>query len=83
MFGGPGEIRTHDLFHAMEARSQPRHRPRLALVLLGFALLSFSACLARGRRLHTAPQSPVLVALPETSHAAATTSPLRKFILVT
>jgi hypothetical protein len=25
-FGGPGEIRTHDLFHAMEARSQLRHR---------------------------------------------------------
>ncbi len=25
--GGPGEIRTHDLFHAMEARSQLRHRP--------------------------------------------------------
>jgi hypothetical protein len=28
-FGGPGEIRTHDLFHAMEARSQLRHRPTL------------------------------------------------------
>src|SRR3954471_24105725 len=28
-FGGPGEIRTHDLFHAMEARSQLRHRPIL------------------------------------------------------
>src|SRR6266496_4193412 len=27
--GGPGEIRTHDLFHAMEARSQLRHRPTL------------------------------------------------------
>ena len=27
MFGGPGEIRTLDLFHAMEARSQLRHRP--------------------------------------------------------
>jgi hypothetical protein len=27
IFGGPGEIRTHDLFHAMEARSQLRHRP--------------------------------------------------------
>jgi hypothetical protein len=26
-FGGPGEIRTLDLFHAMEARSQLRHRP--------------------------------------------------------
>jgi hypothetical protein len=28
-FGGPGEIRTHDLFHAMEARSQLRHRPTM------------------------------------------------------
>ena len=28
-FGGPGEIRTHDLFHAMEARSQLRHRPTI------------------------------------------------------
>jgi hypothetical protein len=28
-FGGPGEIRTHDLFHAMEARSQLRHRPKI------------------------------------------------------
>src|SRR5512138_3649775 len=29
--GGPGEIRTHDLFHAMEARSQLRHRPTFEL----------------------------------------------------
>jgi hypothetical protein len=28
-FGGPGEVRTPDLFHAMEARSQLRHRPNL------------------------------------------------------
>ena len=26
-FGGPEGIRTLDLFHAMEARSQLRHRP--------------------------------------------------------
>src|SRR5215469_9028353 len=26
-FGGPGRDRTDDLFHAMEARSQLRHRP--------------------------------------------------------
>jgi hypothetical protein len=31
-FGGPGEIRTHDLFHAMEARSQLRHRPSGVLI---------------------------------------------------
>ena len=27
-FGGPGRVRTVDLFHAMEARSQLRHRPK-------------------------------------------------------
>jgi hypothetical protein len=26
-YGGPGRDRTDDLFHAMEARSQLRHRP--------------------------------------------------------
>jgi hypothetical protein len=30
--GGPGEIRTHDLFHAMEARSQLRHRPTVEVL---------------------------------------------------
>ena len=29
IFGGPGRDRTDDLFHAMEARSQLRHRPTL------------------------------------------------------
>jgi hypothetical protein len=28
-FGGPGRDRTDDLFHAMEARSQLRHRPTI------------------------------------------------------
>jgi hypothetical protein len=28
-FGGPGRDRTGDLFHAMEARSQLRHRPTI------------------------------------------------------
>src|ERR1035437_3230049 len=28
--GGPGRVRTVDLFHAMEARSQLRHRPTFA-----------------------------------------------------
>jgi hypothetical protein len=34
LFGGPDRDRTDDLFHAMEARSQLRHRPtdKLALV---------------------------------------------------
>jgi hypothetical protein len=29
MIGGPDRDRTDDLFHAMEARSQLRHRPTL------------------------------------------------------
>ena len=29
MIGGPDRDRTGDLFHAMEARSQLRHRPTL------------------------------------------------------
>jgi hypothetical protein len=29
IFGGPDRDRTDDLFHAMEARSQLRHRPTL------------------------------------------------------
>ena len=32
MFGGPGRVRTDDLFHAMEARSQLRHRPNARCV---------------------------------------------------
>ena len=31
MIGGPDRDRTDDLFHAMEARSQLRHRPTLAV----------------------------------------------------
>lgn len=31
--GGPGGARTRDLFHAMEARSQLRHRPSAQQVL--------------------------------------------------
>ena len=33
-FGGPGRDRTDDLFHAMEARSQLRHRPTDKLLLV-------------------------------------------------
>ena len=29
IFGGPDRDRTDDLFHAMEARSQLRHRPTM------------------------------------------------------
>ena len=31
-FGGPGRDRTDDLFHAMEARSQLRHRPTIGML---------------------------------------------------
>jgi hypothetical protein len=34
IFGGPGRDRTDDLFHAMEARSQLRHRPTEKLRLV-------------------------------------------------
>jgi hypothetical protein len=37
LFGGPDRDRTDDLFHAMEARSQLRHRPtkgRTSFILL-------------------------------------------------
>ncbi len=37
-FGGPGRDRTDDLFHAMEARSQLRHRPTLWKALFIFSL---------------------------------------------
>ena len=39
-FGGPDRDRTGDLFHAMEARSQLRHRPtkgRTSFILLEHA----------------------------------------------
>ena len=38
--GGPGRDRTDDLFHAMEARSQLRHRPTLEDATHPFSLVS-------------------------------------------
>src|ERR1700749_710692 len=38
MIGGPDRDRTDDLFHAMEARSQLRHRPTLGEGLFLFWL---------------------------------------------
>jgi hypothetical protein len=36
--GGPGRDRTDDLFHAMEARSQLRHRPiRTGMLINSYA----------------------------------------------
>jgi hypothetical protein len=42
--GGPGRDRTDDLFHAMEARSQLRHRPTFAegMTLRNCERLSYS-----------------------------------------
>ena len=34
LFGGPDRDRTDDLFHAMEARSQLRHRPTIGGIQL-------------------------------------------------
>ena len=54
LFGGPDRDRTDDLFHAMEARSQLRHRPTTAVgTTLLFSLLRFdSSNLAARRRKH-------------------------------
>ena len=37
MIGGPDRDRTDDLFHAMEARSQLRHRPTTAVGQLSYS----------------------------------------------
>ncbi len=42
--GGPGRDRTDDLFHAMEARSQLRHRPTLVGVAITCDLLILNQC---------------------------------------
>jgi hypothetical protein len=34
IIGGPDRDRTDDLFHAMEARSQLRHRPTMTNLLI-------------------------------------------------
>ena len=41
LIGGPDRDRTDDLFHAMEARSQLRHRPTLGE---GLYLFSSTGC---------------------------------------
>ena len=42
MIGGPDRDRTDDLFHAMEARSQLRHRPTLQERLYLFSDLTLT-----------------------------------------
>ena len=37
IFGGPDRDRTDDLFHAMEARSQLRHRPTMPTFLFSLS----------------------------------------------
>ena len=37
IFGGPDRDRTDDLFHAMEARSQLRHRPTGRTILFSWS----------------------------------------------
>src|SRR5579862_9246859 len=58
LFGGPDRDRTDDLFHAMEARSQLRHRPTVAEdATLLFSLRVNDSSMRCGRacklRLHT------------------------------
>src|SRR5581483_12267743 len=48
-FGGPGRDRTDDLFHAMEARSQLRHRPTRRTILFSWSWKDSS--MKRKRRL--------------------------------
>ena len=45
-FGGPGRDRTDDLFHAMEARSQLRHRPNLLRKAIATVQFSLSLAIA-------------------------------------
>ncbi len=52
LFGGPDRDRTDDLFHAMEARSQLRHRPTLRK--------DFSYSLGRSRIRQCARNKPLL-----------------------
>ncbi len=48
IFGGPDRDRTDDLFHAMEARSQLRHRPTVFAHLL-FSVTDGLSSNLRGR----------------------------------
>jgi hypothetical protein len=63
-FGGPGRDRTDDLFHAMEARSQLRHRPTCEKNSSGFGLREETfIILAYILRLVNAPQFTVTLTL--------------------
>ena len=44
LIGGPGRDRTDDLFHAMEARSQLRHRPTLVGIAITCDLPILNQC---------------------------------------
>ena len=60
IFGGPDRDRTDDLFHAMEARSQLRHRPtccRDATLLLSPQRAEF---VKRRRRPESGPDEKLL-----------------------
>jgi hypothetical protein len=67
MIGGPGRDRTDDLFHAMEARSQLRHRPTLEGILIVVDTMRFVkptryravAWQLLGALLHRPPDMPV------------------------
>ncbi len=48
IFGGPDRDRTDDLFHAMEARSQLRHRPTGRTILFSWSWNNSSINRERG-----------------------------------
>ena len=57
LYGGPGRDRTDDLFHAMEARSQLRHRPTGGTILFSWSWNNSSTNRERRLRHFGAPTS--------------------------
>ena len=68
MFGGPDRDRTDDLFHAMEARSQLRHRPTLGE---GLYLFWMSEQYSSNRRRELNGYVPVSKGYRVSEHSAA------------
>jgi hypothetical protein len=62
IFGGPDRDRTDDLFHAMEARSQLRHRPTCCFLLpiLPGTQLSYCLCSDQIRQTRHSSGSPAI-----------------------
>src|SRR5215469_1952271 len=65
--GGPGRDRTDDLFHAMEARSQLRHRPTCKDTTLGANDLIYFRRVKRDSQRGRASARPTATTLPRAS----------------